>query len=147
LQSSCYGADHLFSPLSKGAGVFALWWGHRDSPTVMVGSAGFLHCGRQTSYQLQSSRLPLSGGFGITALVQERWDSPARRWGLSSCQAQWGAWASVHLGRQVFWCYLLSSKLQLSYPQWGICHFWSLTEKHQHSCAQAQWEAQGLLVP
>jgi hypothetical protein len=42
LQDSCCDANYLFSPLSEGAWVPALWWGHRDSLEVAVGSIGSL---------------------------------------------------------------------------------------------------------
>jgi hypothetical protein len=53
-------------------------------------------------------------------------------------------WASVHLGRQAFWCYSLSSKLQLSSLQGRIWCLCSLMEKWKLSCGQAQWEVLGI---
>jgi hypothetical protein len=61
------------TPLQSQMGVLGL---------CALGEAGFL--------TPSESRLPLSGGAGIPALGQERWDSPAGRWGLS-IQAQWRA--------------------------------------------------------
>jgi hypothetical protein len=40
-------------------------------------------------------------------------------------------WASLHLRRQVFWCYSLNSNLQLSSHQWGIWYFCFLVEKQR----------------
>jgi hypothetical protein len=65
---------------------------------------------------------------------------------LSGTVAQWH-WASVHLGWQAFQCLSLSSRLQLSSPQWVIWCFFSFTEKWGLSCGQVQWEPLGLFVP
>jgi hypothetical protein len=122
----------LFFP-QQGAAVLALWCRHRDSPAFTVGSAGTLHSGTYIG-------LPLSGRAGLSALGQERWDSPAG--GIV-----WSTGLLCTLGKQAFWFHLQSSSLQLSCPQGGIWHSHSLMGEWRLSHCQAQWEALGLFVP
>jgi hypothetical protein len=145
LQCSCCVTDYLFSPLSKESGVPALWLGHWDSPAVTEGSAGSL---------CTVGGRPLSTCTIVTPW--RNWDSSSwtgetglscREAGALQLSGSGELCTSVHHGRQAFWCYSLSSSLQLSSPQWGIWHFWSLMEKWGLSCGWAQWEAWGLFVP
>jgi hypothetical protein len=96
LQDSCCGADYLFS-LSVRVLEFLLFDGsmglscsHSGEDYVSVPS------GIEASYNLQSSRVPLSGGAGFPALRQERLYSPVSRHvgKLMDLWAPWGCCSS-----------------------------------------------------
>jgi hypothetical protein len=86
----------------------ALWWGHRDSPEVTVESIGFpVHCRKQISWHLQSSRLPLGRVAGILAFVQKKRDSPSERLNVE-------CWAFVQSGEAIL--LVLSTESGYSFP-------------------------------
>jgi hypothetical protein len=78
--------------------------------------------GRQASWNLQSSGLPLSGGARIPNLGQNECT-------LLKAFEEGSAGSLNTLGKKAFWCCPLSSRLQLSSPQWDLWHSCSLTKE------------------
>jgi hypothetical protein len=78
-----------------------------------------VRCGRQASWHLQSSRLPLSGGAGIPFQLLDRTDRTLLQVGEGSPAVRLNGEceASMCCRRQAFWCHSLSSRLQLSFLQ------------------------------
>jgi hypothetical protein len=132
-------AGYSFPPLSGESSVLVLWWRGKVSPAVWHSGKCWtsVHLGRQISWQLQSSEIPLSGGSGIEVLRQT----------LLLAGMLGNAEPLITLRMKAFWYHPLSSRLQLYSSQWGIWCSCSLMEKQGLSSGQAQWEALGLFVP
>jgi hypothetical protein len=131
LQHSC--TDYFsFSP-SEGTGVPDLWWGIRDSLTVVVGSARSL-C---TVGSRSSSTCRVEDCYLVEKLEFELLNRKDRT--VLQGDAVGSAGPLCTLVMQFFWCHPLSIRLQFSSLQWGIwCHPHSLMEK-QGLCHSQTW--------